>query len=278
MGNQPNVTINTNSGIAQGLSWRDDFFQDYFSENDEDEIVAVFDLDYDRLESHYKCLSWSCLGVSSICMPSIIPWLLIGLVPCHVNKNVGWSVRSQHVALTKFGILRVQEERPACWGGPYCTQNKQTKFIPYSNISQCNVVDAVNSGNCANGLSKVIFVDGSINPHHGGKAMSHNERGLSIVGLEDAHSFSRLVMALKRQQQTPSMTMKDRVETAVATVLESTTNNNNSSAAAAATANGQQEEVVTMLREIRDELRRTNTSSVPMAATVVAEPTAPREE
>merc|ERR1712226_329069 len=88
MGNQPNVTINTNSGIAQGLSWRDDFFQDYFSENDEDEIVAVFDLDYDRLESHYKCLSWSCLGVSSICMPSIIPWLLIGLVPCHVNKNV----------------------------------------------------------------------------------------------------------------------------------------------------------------------------------------------
>mmetsp|Transcript_24389 Transcript_24389/g.67558 ORF Transcript_24389/g.67558 Transcript_24389/m.67558 type:complete len:310 (+) Transcript_24389:81-1010(+) len=239
---------------AQGLTWRDEFFEDHptlSSSSENGDIVAVFDLDYESMEAKYKCASWTCLGVWSVCCPSVIPWLLIGLVPCHVNKNVRWNVRSQHVALTTKGLLLVQDERPACWGESCCSVAKRTKFVPYSQLAECNVQDGGWTKTCTidtQSLSKVKVCTSTSNCHD--DAM--------IVGLENPHGFAQLAMALKRQHVATPMNMQDRMESAASAVV--------------ANAGETNQEVAELLREIRDELRRSNSSA---ASPPVAEPVHP---
>jgi hypothetical protein len=231
---------------TKGLSWRDDFFED---ENFND-VVAVFDYDYEGMEGHYMCASWGCLGlhvcqlgvlgplVYLFCCPSIIPWMLVGLVPCHLNKNVRWNVRAQHIALTQSGIIFVHDRRPACWGEECCSVSKHTKFIPYDQITECVVTDSGNSQ-----LSKVTIDttarSNTSNKHH---CCRHD---LEIVGLENPHAFQKLVIALmmKRGQNpqaaaAPDMVMEDR------------------GAAHVRNDTDDAKTVAGLLREIRDELRK----------------------
>jgi hypothetical protein len=97
-----------------GLVWNDDFFDD-----SDDHVVAVFDMDYERLISYYRSVSWLAY-IGSIFVPNCW-WLGLCLgVPCYLNENVNWSVRSQHVAITQNGICYVQAKRKTLWGSS-CT-------------------------------------------------------------------------------------------------------------------------------------------------------------
>ena len=251
--NQPVVSVVSQAFASipetQGLSWQDDFFDDEI-----DDIVAVFDFDREAMEHYYKCVSWGCLGFSSFCWPSIIPLLLLSCVPCFVNKNVNWSVRSQHVALTRTGVLFVHDKRPVGWGDSFCSVDKKTRFIPYEEITLCTIADG-NSMPCSvsNHLRKVL-IDG--------------QKGhLEITGLKNPHAFQKLAVALKNQGSAETLTaasahrmsmlMEDRDFTA---------------------ASANNEEVGVVLREIR-ELREQNAAlravAQPVPVPVVVQPSAP---
>jgi hypothetical protein len=110
---------------ARGLSWADDFFDNVC---DEEDIVAVFDLDYESMESYYTSLGWTCLG-ATLFFPSIFSVALVGLVPCYLGKNVQWNVRSQHVAITRDGVRFVHDKHSTCWGFPFSDAGKSSKTV-----------------------------------------------------------------------------------------------------------------------------------------------------
>jgi hypothetical protein len=213
---------------ARGLTWRDDFF------DDEDDVVAVFDFDYDSMECHYKCLSWGALGGAAVCCPGFtFTFALFGLVPCFLNKNVKWNVRAQHLAVTRDGILFVRDKRPTLWG-ELCSVGKRMKTIPFDQITDCTMTDA-GSATCVLGSTlSSVAVD---TPSSG-----NNKHDLRIVGLEDPRAFQKLVLAMKRQGNHSSVLplAMDRIDRSLAQTER------------------EGGDVSGLLREIRDELRQNN--------------------
>jgi len=107
---------------AQGLSWSDDFFEE------DDDVVAVFDFDYDAMETYYSSVGWGCLACT-LFFPNIFTIALMGLVPCFLNKNVTWNVRAQHIAVTRDGIRFVHDKRSCCWGYQCTDVGKRSKTV-----------------------------------------------------------------------------------------------------------------------------------------------------
>ena len=230
---------------AKELTWRDDFF------DDERNVVAVFDFDYDNMEQHYKALGWGCFVGTAFCFPGCLVWCLLGLVPCHINKNVNWSVRAQHLAVTRDGILFVHDRRPALYGEE-CAVPKRTQLIPFDQIKECTVTDSGTTTTCTilgSALSKV-----SIN--------HETPTSFHIVGLTNPHGFQKLVMALKRQELViPNNNISSATAATVlpVTMVERIDRGGlAASAAAAAQNNHNGDDVAGILREIRDELRQHN--------------------
>jgi hypothetical protein len=116
------------------LSWDDDFF------DNEDGVVAVFDLDYDAMEVYYSKVGWGCYA-STLCCPNIFTLATIAMTPCYLGRNVEWNVRSQHVAITRDGIRFVQERRPTCWGMSCTDAGKRSKTVSVLCL-QLRVIDA----------------------------------------------------------------------------------------------------------------------------------------
>jgi hypothetical protein len=108
------------ANLRKKLTWTDNFFED------EDAVIAVFDFDYDAMESFYTSVGWATLASSIIYAPVFVVSLL-GLAPCYLRKNIRWTTRSQHVAITHDGIRFVRERRPCCWGLPCTDQGKSSK-------------------------------------------------------------------------------------------------------------------------------------------------------
>mmetsp|Transcript_13815 Transcript_13815/g.18031 ORF Transcript_13815/g.18031 Transcript_13815/m.18031 type:complete len:318 (+) Transcript_13815:141-1094(+) len=242
---------------ARGLTWRDDFFEDEVdSSSAHQDIVAVFDFDYGKMESYYKCLSWGCVGVTSACCPSFIPWMLIGLVPCYLGKNVSWNVRAQHIAVTRTGILFVHDRRQACWGRPCWEVGKQTIFIPFDQISDCTVItEGFATTTCAVASHRLSHVTVSF-----GGSCGPDQKKCNVMGLENPHAFQKLVMSLKRDAAAPAMVMNDRE------IL------------ATAASRGEDTQTVTeLLREIRDELRNNSRNTDCPVVAVQPPPSAPVE-
>ena len=108
---------------ARDLTWRDEFFDD-----ESDGVVAVFDLDYEPMESYYERLSW--VGYGATCIFPSFFWCLTALgAPCYLRRNVQWAVRAQHVAITRDGVRFVKERRPTCWGLPCSDAGKMSKTV-----------------------------------------------------------------------------------------------------------------------------------------------------
>jgi hypothetical protein len=105
---------------ARELTWTDDFFED------EDGVVAVFDLDYESMESFYTKLGWVGIGLSLLWTP-LFAIVAITLTPCFLKRNVQWAVRAKHVAITRDGIRFVENRRPCGWGLACCDSGKQSK-------------------------------------------------------------------------------------------------------------------------------------------------------
>jgi hypothetical protein len=110
---------------ARSLFWADDFFDNV---GDDEDIVAVFDFDYENMESYYTSLGWTCLGVT-LFMPNIFSLAIMGLVPCCLNNNVRWNVQAQHVAITRDGVRFVHDKHSTCWGFPFSDAGKSSKTV-----------------------------------------------------------------------------------------------------------------------------------------------------
>ena len=107
--------------LRNNLTWTDSFFDD-----DEERVIAVFDFDYDAMEQYYTSVGWVGLGATMLYTPFFLVSLL-GLAPCYLRKNVGWSSRAQHVAITRDGIRFVRDRRPCGWGMPCTDAGKSSK-------------------------------------------------------------------------------------------------------------------------------------------------------
>jgi hypothetical protein len=107
---------------ARGLTWADDFFED------QEGVVAVFDLDYENMESYYTSLGWTCFA-GTLLFPNIFTFAVLGMVPCFLNKNVAWNVRAQHVAVTRDGVQFVHDKRATCWGQQCTDAGKRSKTV-----------------------------------------------------------------------------------------------------------------------------------------------------
>jgi hypothetical protein len=109
---------------TKDLQWQDNFFH----ENDYDNIIAVFDFDYQNMEVYYQKVGWCLYGSTIVCCGGLF-WTgtLLG-VPCYLNRNVKWNVWNQHVAFTRTGVMFVHDQRPSCWGWA-CTDIKQSTIL-----------------------------------------------------------------------------------------------------------------------------------------------------
>lgn len=223
---------------ARDLKWNDDFF------DDDDDVVAVFDLDYDAMESFYTQLGFVSLGLS-VLYPPIFVIASALLAPCYLRSNVQWSVRATHVAVTRDGIRFVRARRPSCWGLSCTDVGKHSKTVPFDKITDCDVSEP--AGNaclcCVPRVLHTVNID---------TASSNQERHeLKIQGMIEPYKFKKLVWAMKRQTRgdTNSNSMPSALE-----MIER----------AGGASNNSNEEVTSLLREIRDELRQNNAAIVAM--------------
>lgn len=115
------------------VAWTDDFFED------DDDIVAVFDQDFQKVQGYYESIGWVSYGSTCCFCPSLFWFGVLCGVPCYLKQNVQWSIRSQHVALTVTGVKIVHERHRTCWGLPCTDVPRRTNFIPYSDIIACRV-------------------------------------------------------------------------------------------------------------------------------------------
>ena len=98
---------------ACDLTWQDDFFED------ESDVVADFDLDYDKMElSSKKSAGCSTMPGATALIPGCFLFFTFVGTPCYIRRNVQRAVRSQHVAITRAGVRFVAERRPYFWGTP----------------------------------------------------------------------------------------------------------------------------------------------------------------
>jgi len=217
------------ANLRQELNWNDSYFED----EDDGDVIAVFDFDYDNMEKFYTSMGWATLASSCLYTPFFMA-SLIGLVPCYLRQNVRWSTRSKHVAITQDGIRFVQERRPCCWGLPCSDKGKSSKTVPFDKITDCDIEEpAGNSCLCVPNILCTVNVDTASSGTEGRKE-------LKLTGLKDPHSFKKLVWAMKRSQQGSAPASTNMV------------------ADRGAGGNASSEEVSSLLREIRDELRVNN--------------------
>jgi KIX domain len=215
---------------ARNLKWTDSFFAE--SENDGD-IIAAFDFDYDGIESYFAKIGWTVYG-TALCLPTIFTILTLGMYPCFIKSNASWSARARHVAVTRDGIRFVVERHPTCYGSACSDAGKVTKIIPFDQITDCSVHEA--AGNTFCWIPNVLHTVRIDTASSGGDG---KVSGLGLFGLKHPHSFQKLVWAMKR------LTGAGNNVTA-AGVLQHMERDND-----------QNSHVVTeILREIRDELRQ----------------------
>lgn len=219
------------AALANGVTWTDRYFDD---EDFDDDIIAVFDFDYESMETFYTSMGWATLA-SSVLAPPIFVTNLLGCGPCFLRKNVEWTTRTRHVAITQDGIRFVRARRPYCWGLGMCDQGKSSKTVPFDKITDCDIEEpAGNSCFCVPNILTVVNVDTASSGAEG-------EKELVLSGLKDPHTFKKLVWAMKRSQQQA----RGAAPTTANAVMADRGNNNS-------------DEMAGLLREIRDELRVNN--------------------
>lgn len=155
----PSNTTQCCHGDASRLSWSDTFFEEY------DNIIAVFDFDYDAIQDYEKKVAWlmylspvllvpvwllatlinlSLLRFGLFLMPMVwlslllLPLIFVSLIffaaqtlslfPCHAEQRIAWDVRSRHIAVTEDGVLYVKDYRETCCGLP-CTDASRSRML-----------------------------------------------------------------------------------------------------------------------------------------------------
>jgi len=225
---------------AQNLMWEDDFFV-----GDED-VVAVFDLDYGLMESFYEQMGW-CTFFSTLLYPPIFALAVVpGLVPFFLKKNVEWEVNAQHVAVTRDGIRFVRDFRKSCWGLNCTDQGKNSKTVPFDKITDCDVQEP--AGNSCIIIKNVLTTVNIDTASSGGSGEGGTRHELKISGLKDPYAFKKLVWAMKRLKGSVPALVASTASTfapeGLGTVYRKAEDDNDVS-----------HDFLLLLREIRDELR-----------------------
>mmetsp|Transcript_25160 Transcript_25160/g.37181 ORF Transcript_25160/g.37181 Transcript_25160/m.37181 type:complete len:307 (+) Transcript_25160:92-1012(+) len=229
----------------QNITWTDTFF------DDDDDIIAVFDYDYNAMESFNTSTGFATWAALSL-YPPLLGCSLACLTPCYLRANVRWSVRAQHVAVTRDGIRYVENRRKTGWGLSCTDRGKVSKTVPFDKITDCDVQEpAGNSCICIKNILSVVNVDTASSGQGGIKE-------LRLAGLKNPHGFKKLVWAMKRSQgngfpQVPaSLEMARGVKTS------------------------NEPDVTSILLQIRDELRTHNDllQSMKMKENLAANPAA----
>jgi hypothetical protein len=261
-----NPTLYGHLPEAAHLSWEDDYFDDDSDAIDDENIVAVFDLDYDAMERYWEKVSWTSMGASMLLLPHVAWIAVLGLAPCYLRSNVRWTIRAQHVAITRDGIRFVRERRPTCWGSACTDAGKSTKTIPFDHITDCSIEEP--AGNTC------LWIPNTLHTVQIDTASSEkSQHELTIVGLKDPVAFKRLVWAMKRHyhpgRPDPLATAATAASRPIEAALATAASKNNSAAmeraltslasASSSSPSGEDPNVVAaLLREIRDELRHNN--------------------
>jgi len=123
---------NINIPEAQGLTWDDQYF------DTDDEMIAVFDFDYEQIEEFSNAVCFAVL---------LFPPFFIGsslcCVPCIYKQNIEWSTYAQHVAVTQDGIKYVTEKQKSGCGFDFQDKGKTSKTVPFDKITDCDVTEPI---------------------------------------------------------------------------------------------------------------------------------------
>jgi hypothetical protein len=187
---------------TRDIFWNDDFF-------DDDDVIAVFDFDYDKMISFQTPLEFfsqittvGCIGLYAAVFfwplgPLIVVALYgLSLAPFFLRSNVQWRAEAHHVAITRDGIRFVQDRRKAGWGFSICDKGKHSKTVPYDKITDCDILEP--AGNVVR-----FFVPRVLYTVHVDMASSGSEGNpheLDIIGLKDPFGFKTLVWALSQHR------------------------------------------------------------------------------
>lgn len=244
---------------TQGVFWNDDFF-------DEEDIIAVFDFDYDNIVafntpvefmSQIVTVGFFCLYGTLLFWPYglivVLSIYLLSLAPFYLRYNVRWRAEANHLAITRDGIRFVQDRRKSCWGFSMCDKGKHSKTVPFDKITDCDIVEP--AGNMCLLFPRILFtvhVDTASSGNEG------NQHELDTIGLKDPHRFKNLVWAMKRnfhnlplsstqvyQPPNPKHSQLELSDLAQLTKVPSTSSQSSGG-------------VRGLLRDIRDELRQNN--------------------
>jgi hypothetical protein len=172
-------------GAPTGSPAADAFF------NGDQGLVSVWDFDYDLItnfETTLKCAQFVLGGppmwFSCLCC-----------YPCFLKKNVAWSTRAQHLALTVDGIRYVRDKHPTLCGLSCTDRGKESKTVPYDKITDCDVQEPAGTACCCcieNVLTKVHVDTASSGSAEGA---THE---LTLTGLRFASEFKQAVWSMKR--------------------------------------------------------------------------------
>jgi hypothetical protein len=280
-----NPTLYGHLPEAAHLSWEDDYFDDDEQAVHDENVVAVFDLDYDAMERYWERVSWTSMGASMLLLPHVAWIALLGLAPCYLRQNVRWTIRAQHVAITRDGIRFVRERRPTCWGSACTDAGRSTKTIPFDHITDCSIEEP--AGNTC------LWIPNTLHTVQIDTASSErSQHELTIVGLKDPVAFKRLVWAMKRHyhpgRPDPMATAATAAAAPASAVAVSNNNSSNNAAmeraltslaSASSSPSGDDPTVVAaLLREIRDELRHNNDALRGLSRSGGVPPSAPASD
>eukprot|EP00933_Yihiella_yeosuensis_P083963 TRINITY_DN9827_c0_g1_i1.p1 TRINITY_DN9827_c0_g1~~TRINITY_DN9827_c0_g1_i1.p1 ORF type:complete len:257 (-),score=31.19 TRINITY_DN9827_c0_g1_i1:373-1143(-) len=211
----------------------------------EPNLIGSFDFDYDLITAFEKKRGWAALCVA---VPTW-PLACLTCVPCFLNKNVEWFVRSQHVALTIDGVRYTKEKRPSLCGLSCTDKGKESKTVPYDMITDCDILEPAGNACCCciPNVYPIIHIDTASSRSGGDQGVQHE---LELKGLRFSTEFKQAVWAMKRNRPPPGSKMQ--MESLAPKQAEMT----GSSAACES-----------LLTDIRDELRKLNEKmDVSMAA------------
>jgi len=165
------------------------------------DVIAVFDFDYEKIESFNKEVQWTAM----CCFP---PALLLSApccTPCFLAQNVEWSTRAQHLAITVDGIKFVKDKRKTLCGLQCSDAGKESKTVPFDKLTDCDVTEP--AGNacvcCIENILYTVNVDTASSGQVSPEGVVRHE--LSLVGLKRPLEFKRAVWAMKRGGIVPGL-------------------------------------------------------------------------
>jgi hypothetical protein len=175
---------------AQAFLARGPSADSYFAEDPG--LIAAFDFDYDTIVSFETSLQWTRLL-------TVPPFLVLGslcCVPCFLTKNIGWTTRAQHVALTVDGIRYVKDRHPSCCGFPCSDVGKISKTVPYDKITDCDVKEPAGTACCC--CVQNVLYEVHVDTASSGTKDGVPAHELVLKGLSNAVEFKQAVWAVKR--------------------------------------------------------------------------------